>query len=99
MKDKMKHQRLFYTLLQQLQMQVWVSLGKVKNPISMKAETNYALARLSIEIMEMLRDKTEGNRTPEESDILENLLNDLQSHYLKETETTKISENGESAAE
>jgi hypothetical protein len=42
-------------------------------------------AREIISILEMLRDKTEGRRTPEESEVLDGLLYELRMAYLQKT--------------
>ena len=40
-------------------------------------------AREMIAILEMLRDKTEGRRTPQEQEVLEQILYELRMAYLK----------------
>jgi hypothetical protein len=40
-------------------------------------------AREMISILEMLRDKTEGRRTPEEDEVLESILYELRMAYLQ----------------
>jgi Domain of unknown function (DUF1844) len=40
-------------------------------------------AREMIAILEMLRDKTEGRRTPEEEEVLESILYELRMAYVK----------------
>jgi hypothetical protein len=44
-------------------------------------------ARSIISILEMLRDKTEGRRTPAEDEILQGLLFDLRMAYVEKTRT------------
>jgi hypothetical protein len=46
-------------------------------------------ARSIISILEMLRDKTEGRRTPSEDAILGELLFDLRMRYVEKTRTRK----------
>jgi hypothetical protein len=44
-------------------------------------------ARSLVGILEMLQDKTEGRRTPEESDVLEGLLYELRMGYVARSGT------------
>jgi hypothetical protein len=44
-------------------------------------------ARALISILEMLKDKTEGRRTPEENDVLDALLYQLRMGYLERQRT------------
>ena len=60
-----------------------MDLGDLANP-----ETNTPLQRLdmakhTIDLIAMLKDKTRGNLTEEESGIVENILTDLRLRYCK----------------
>lgn len=44
---------------------------------------NLALARHSIDTLELLEEKTRGNLTGEESELLANLLTELRVHYVE----------------
>jgi hypothetical protein len=41
------------------------------------------MARHNIDLLELLQDKTKGNRTPEEDQLLEHLLFQLRMTYVK----------------
>ena len=88
--DKMSHeqkvQALFITLVQQYQMQAWISLGKLKNPVTDKIERNLDLAKMSIDMLDMLKEKTRGNLSQEENRLLEQTLADLKLNYVDEYE-------------
>ncbi len=88
--DKMNHEQknsyLFITLVQQYQMQAWISLGKLKNPNTDKIERNLDLAKLSIDMLDMLKEKTRGNLTAEEERMLTQTLTDLKLNYVDEYE-------------
>lgn len=58
-------------------------LGRDVMPGTEKKEVNLPLARQTIDTIEMLQKKTEGNRTAEETGMLEGLLHDLRIAYLK----------------
>jgi hypothetical protein len=73
-----KHKALFITLIQQFQMQGWVSLGRIKNPSSDQVERNLNMAVYTIDTLDMLKEKTRGNLDEDESRLLEQTLTDLQ---------------------
>ena len=59
-------------------------LGLVPDPeTGQPGPKNLALARHSIDTLELLEDKTRGNLTPEESALLANLLTELRVHYVE----------------
>jgi hypothetical protein len=57
-------------------------LGEVKHPERPDAPANLQLAKQTIDILGMLQDKTRGNLSKEESQLLENLLLDLRMKYV-----------------
>ena len=59
-------------------------LGLVPDPQTGQPGTkNLALARHSIDTLELLEDKTRVNLTGEESQLLANLLTELRVHYVE----------------
>jgi hypothetical protein len=69
-------------LANSLYLQAAISLGLLPNPLSRKAEVNLRRAKHSIDTLGMLQEKTAGNRTPEESEIIEEMLHQLRLAYL-----------------
>jgi hypothetical protein len=65
-----------------LYLQGAISLGLLPNPVSNKAEVQLEQAKHSIDLLTMLQQKTEGNRTPEESDELETALHQLRLAFV-----------------
>jgi hypothetical protein len=59
-------------------------MGKLQNPITQKVERNLDQARFSIDILEMLQDKTKNNLTENEKKFLEHTLYELRMNYLDE---------------
>ena len=59
-----------------------IGLGMVENPLTEKVEPNLPQAKHVIDVLEMLREKTEGNRTDEETKLLMTLLYDLRMQYV-----------------
>lgn len=60
-------------------------LGVVKNPLTDKVEKNLELAKYTIDSLDMLREKTKGNLTKEEEELLESIINSLKLSYARES--------------
>ena len=60
-----------------------VNLGAVTNPETNETSINLPLAKQSIDILGILKDKTVGNLTPEEGRLLDNLLFDLRMAFVE----------------
>ncbi|MEX0712098.1 MAG: DUF1844 domain-containing protein [Pirellulales bacterium] len=69
-------------LLTTLATQAMVALGQIAHPLTGKAEIDLAEARHFIDTLEMLEQKTAGNRTQQESLLLESLLHELRLAYI-----------------
>ena len=69
-------------LANSLYLQASISLGFIPSPLSGKAEVNLAHAKHTIDTLAVLQQKTEGNRTPEETEIFEEMLHQLRMAYL-----------------
>ena len=64
-----------------------VALGDAPDPATGQREQVLPHAAEVIDLLLLLRAKTEGNRTVEESQILEELLYDLQLRYVRATKS------------
>ncbi|PIR16521.1 MAG: hypothetical protein COV46_08270 [Deltaproteobacteria bacterium CG11_big_fil_rev_8_21_14_0_20_49_13] len=73
----------FMTFLLSLAGAIQLSLGLVPNPQTGKPEKNLNLAKETMDILEMMKEKTKGNLTKEESDLFEHLLYELRMAYLE----------------
>lgn len=60
-------------------------LGLAPNPVTGETEKNLDQAKYTIDILEMLREKTEGNLSDEETKVLMSLLFDLRMRYVEES--------------
>ena len=58
-------------------------LGQIPNPKTGKPEVNLDLARMFIDQLAMIQEKTRGNLTSEESTVLRNALSNLQMAYVE----------------
>jgi hypothetical protein len=61
-------------------------LGQVPHPISKKKEVNLKAAASVIESLKMLKDKTLGNLSEEESKLLDSALNNITKLFSKVSE-------------
>ena len=58
-------------------------LGQIPNPQTGKGEVNLELARMFIDQLGMIQEKTRGNLTNEESAVLRNTLSNLQMAFVE----------------
>jgi hypothetical protein len=72
----------FPVLLTTLATQALVSMGQIPHPATNKPEVRLNEAKHFIDLLEMLEQKTAGNRTAEESQLLENLLHELRLGFV-----------------
>lgn len=69
-------------LITTLATQAMVALGVVPSPISGKPELDLEQAKHFIDTIALLQDKTQGNRTDEESTMIDSVLHELRMAYL-----------------
>jgi hypothetical protein len=62
-----------------------VNLGEAADPGSGERRVDFAQAREAIDILLLLREKTRGNLSAEESRLLEDVLYDLQMRFVRAT--------------
>jgi Domain of unknown function (DUF1844) len=58
-------------------------LGQIPNPKTGEPEVNLDLARMFIDQLAMIQEKTRGNLTNEETKVLSNALSNLQMAYVE----------------
>lgn len=75
-------QRFIEFVMMQAQ-QAAMFLGRIPNPQTGKPEVNLEIARMFIDQLEMIHEKTRGNLTSEESEILARVLSDLQLAFVQ----------------
>ena len=63
-------------------------LGQIPNPKTGEAEINLDLARMFIDQLEMIQEKTRGNLTNEEAVVLRNALSNLQMAFVEASGAT-----------
>ena len=65
-----------------LALQASIFLGQIPNPATNKKEKNLAQAKFLIDTLSIIKDKTKGNLTGEEDNLLENVLYELRMQYV-----------------
>ncbi len=75
----------FTTFCISLGSSAFVHLGEVPHPESQELAPNLVLAKQTIDILGMLREKTRGNLSAEEDKLLEHLLLDLRLRYVEKS--------------
>jgi hypothetical protein len=69
-------------LVSSLYLQGAISMGLLPNPATNKPDVQFDQAKHTIDLLSMLQQKTEGNRTPQESDELDAALHELRLTYV-----------------
>jgi pantothenate synthetase len=59
-------------------------MGKLKNEMTGKVETHLDAARITIDTIAALEERTRGNRSDEESQVMERALAELRLNYVDE---------------
>ncbi len=74
----------FATFIISLNASALVNLGVIADPATGKEVKNLAVGKQTIDILSMMEEKTRGNLTPEEENMLKNILYDLRIIFVKE---------------
>ncbi|MCK4373293.1 MAG: DUF1844 domain-containing protein [candidate division Zixibacteria bacterium] len=75
---------LFFQLVVSLQGGAMHQMGKIASPLTGKVERDLDMAKSSIDLLGMIKDKTEGNLTDEEKKLLDHILYELRLNYVDE---------------
>lgn len=82
--DEVKVNKLFLSLVVSLSHAALMQLGKVANPVTGEIEIDLKQAKMDIDLVDMLLNKTKGNLTLEEEKLIKDVLSDLQLNYVEE---------------
>jgi len=74
----------FATFVFSLNSSALVHLGAIEEPGTGKKVKNLPLAKQTIDILGILEEKTRGNLTSDEDNLLKNILHDLRIMYVRE---------------
>ena len=64
-------------------------LGQIPNPQTGKGEVNLELARMFIDQLAMIQEKTRGNLTNEEATVLRNAISNLQMAFVEVSQSSR----------
>jgi len=76
----------FATFIFSLNASAMLHLGAMEDPATGKKVKNLPIGKQTIDILGMLEEKTKGNLSKEEENLLKNILYDLRMIYIKEQE-------------
>lgn len=77
----------FTNFIEPLIAQAYMSLGMLRNPYQPQSKIDAGAARQMIEILTLLKEKTEGNLTDDEEDFLETHLGELKLAFVQRTKS------------
>ena len=92
-----KEDQLFIHLVNTFVQSAWISLGKVKNPVSDELERNLDQASYYIDLLDMLQTKMKGNLTEWEEQYILHSLSELKLNFIdekKKKESNPATDNG-----
>lgn len=76
----------FSSFVLSLSSSILLHLGEIADPQSGEKKKDLALAKQTIDIITLLKEKTKGNLTEEEQKLLEYILYDMRMRFVKETQ-------------
>jgi len=76
----------FATFVITLSTSALLYLGEIPDPETNKPVVNLPLAKHTIDILGMLKDKTRGNLTPDEAKVLDAFLYDLRMKFVSKSQ-------------
>ena len=90
-----KEDQLFIHLVNTFVQSAWISLGKVKSPVSDKLERNLEQATYYIDLLDMLQKKMKSNLSEWEEQYIIHSLSELKMNFIEENK--KIDEGEDSS--
>ena len=79
-----KEDQLFIHLVNTFVQSAWISLGKVKSPVSDKLDRNLEQATYYIDLLDMLQTKMKGNLSEWEEQYIIHSLSELKLNFIEE---------------
>ena len=84
MTEEEKRTALFDGLLLMIHSAAMQQMGKMKNPMTDKIERNLEQAQMSIDMLDMIAEKTKGNLNDNELQLMKRLVQELKLNYVDE---------------
>jgi hypothetical protein len=73
----------FFNYIASLGFQAMIFLGEIPNPLTNQVDKNLKQAKFLIDTMGLIREKTTGNLTKEEGELLNGSIYELQLRYVE----------------
>ncbi len=73
----------FNLFISRLATQTLINLGEMASPFNKKKELDLDQAKFTLDTLQIIKDKTEGNLTDDETKYLDTLLYDLRMRYVE----------------
>ncbi len=73
----------FNLFISSLATQTLINLGEMKSPFNKKKELDLDQAKFTLDTLQIIKDKTEGNLADDEKKYLDTLLYDLRMRYVE----------------
>ena len=83
----------FTTLLLSFASSAQIQLGLVADPMTQKVSQNLSMAKQTIDLISVLGEKTKGNLSAEEGELMETLLYNLRLQFIEMSKRDKIPPN------
>jgi hypothetical protein len=87
----------FIQLVLMFQTTAFQQMGKLENPITKKVERDLDQAKFSIDMLEMIQQKTKNNLSENEKQFLDHILFELRMNYVDEVNKDKEKKDDSSA--
>jgi hypothetical protein len=73
----------FNLFISSLATQILINLGEMTSPFNKKKEQDLDQAKFTLDTLQIIKDKTKGNLTDDETKYLDTLLYDLRMRYVE----------------
>tara|TARA_B100000965_G_scaffold143864_1_gene119848 strand:+ start:129 stop:443 length:315 start_codon:yes stop_codon:yes gene_type:complete len=83
MKEKPTEKQLFDALISQTAYGIWVSLGKLQNPVSGESSVDLTQASIQIAMLGMINNKMQASLSDEEKEYIDKVLAEAKMNYLE----------------
>ncbi|MGA1846391.1 DUF1844 domain-containing protein [Deferribacter abyssi] len=87
MDEKKYFESLFISLVATFETNALIAMGKLSNPLSGKLEKDLNSAKMNIDILRMLKEKTNNNLSEQELKHLTSTITNLELNYVEEIKT------------
>ena len=84
MAEEPKLNMLFMSIILSLSQAAMQHMGKITNPLTGKIDRNLEQAKVTVDMLEMLKEKTKGNLVKDEEKLIGETLATLQLNYVDE---------------